>query len=77
MNPRWSFIQTCILAFFTLLDSVRAGEGVAQSPVVHPPRYADHTQLLVVRDGSGRELPVRDPADWDVRGTGVRDGPMQ
>ncbi len=67
MNPRWRSVQTCVLAFFNVLGSGRAGEGVAPSPVVHAPRYADHTQLMVVRDGSGRELPVRDRADWDVR----------
>jgi len=53
--------------FFNALSFGRAGDGVAQPPVVAGPRYADHTRLLVVRDGSGRELSVRDRADWNVR----------
>jgi len=67
MNPRWLSVQACILAFFDLLGSARAGEAVTQPPAVHAPRYADRTRLLVVRGGLGRELPVRDRADWDVR----------
>ncbi len=31
------------------------------------PTYPDHTRLLVVRDGEGRERPVADRGDWDVR----------
>jgi dienelactone hydrolase len=31
------------------------------------PDYPDHTRLLVVRDGDGRESPVVTPADWQVR----------
>ncbi len=67
MNPQWLSVQICMLAFFNPPGSGKGGEGVARSPMVHAPRYADHTRLLVVRDGSGRELPVRDRADWDVR----------
>lgn len=31
------------------------------------PTYPDHSRLLVVRDGEGREIPVTTPADWQVR----------
>jgi dienelactone hydrolase len=31
------------------------------------PTYRNHARLLVVRDAKGRELPVKDPADWEVR----------
>jgi dienelactone hydrolase len=31
------------------------------------PSYPDHTKLLVVGAGDGRELPVKSPADWSVR----------
>jgi pimeloyl-ACP methyl ester carboxylesterase len=31
------------------------------------PDYPDHTNLLVVRGDSGEEVPVRSPADWQVR----------
>ena len=31
------------------------------------PTYPDHTRLLVVRDGEGRERPVAGREDWDVR----------
>ncbi len=67
MNKRWVSVQRCTLAILALLGSVRAGDEVAQSPVARPPHYPDHTRLLVVRDESGRELTVRDRADWDVR----------
>ena len=31
------------------------------------PAYPDHTRLMVVRDGQGRERPIRSLADWNVR----------
>ena len=31
------------------------------------PAYSDHNQLMVVRDGTGREQPIRSIADWNVR----------
>jgi dienelactone hydrolase len=31
------------------------------------PTYSDHTKLLVVRDGSGAEMAITTPADWQVR----------
>ncbi len=31
------------------------------------PAYSDHNQLMVVRDGQGREQPIQSPADWNVR----------
>jgi pimeloyl-ACP methyl ester carboxylesterase len=44
-----------------------AGQGVARPASPRAPSYPDHTKLLVVRDGDGRELPVGGPGDWDVR----------
>ena len=32
-----------------------------------PPAYPDHANLMVVRDASGQERPVKTPADWEVR----------
>jgi dipeptidyl aminopeptidase/acylaminoacyl peptidase len=43
----------------------RPDSGQPQGPP--PPSYPDHTRLLVVRDISGRERPVRTPADWEIR----------
>jgi pimeloyl-ACP methyl ester carboxylesterase len=31
------------------------------------PSYPDHAQLMVVRDGQGRERPIKSLADWNVR----------
>ncbi len=41
------------------------GNGQDEGPQI--PRYDDHTNLLVVKDGQGDEVPVQAPADWDVR----------
>jgi dienelactone hydrolase len=60
-------LDTCMLASLIFWVSEPVNAGLGQSPVVHAPIYTDHTRLLVVRNGSGRELPVRERADWDVR----------
>jgi len=39
--------------------------GFAQSPPL--PNYPDHSKLLVVRDSTGQESPVKSTADWAVR----------
>lgn len=31
------------------------------------PNYPDHTKLLIVRDGEGKETPIASVADWHVR----------
>lgn len=49
------------------LVSDSLGDGDAGGATRHAPAYTDHGQLLVVRDGDGRERPVRDRGDWDVR----------
>ena len=36
-------------------------------PLRQAPAYADHTKLLTVRDGAGRELAVASAVDWLVR----------
>lgn len=41
--------------------------GWAESEPARAPDYPDHARLMVVRDGQGREHPVRDRNDWDVR----------
>ena len=44
-----------------------AAQGDGGTAEHRAPSYPDHTRLLVVRDGEGRERPVRDRSDWDVR----------
>jgi len=47
-----------------------AGLAVASGAGAGPPeapRYADHTKLLVARNGDGVEQAVKTPADWQVR----------
>jgi len=46
---------------------VALGQEVSPSPAIRAPSYPDHTRLLVVRNGQGRELPAVGPADWNVR----------
>ena len=41
--------------------------ALAQSIQQTVPVYPDHTKLLVVRDGTGRELPIGQECDWEVR----------
>ena len=44
-----------------------SGQEAGRSASPRPPSYPDHTRLLVVRDGDGREQPVGGRADWEVR----------
>jgi dienelactone hydrolase len=39
----------------------------AQQGPQAPPSHPDHTNLMVVRDASGQERPVKTPADWEIR----------
>lgn len=54
--------KSLILAVLVLIGRAAAGDGPARAP-----SYPDHARLLVVRDGEGRERPVRDRNDWEVR----------
>lgn len=40
---------------------------IGQTGPGRAPDYPDHARLMVVRDGEGREHPVVDRNDWDVR----------
>lgn len=55
---------TAVAAALTMTLTLSA-HAVAEDRVV--PVYPDHNRLLVVRDGEGRETPVKTPADWQVR----------
>ena len=48
------------------LPMALAQDAPAPSPK-QAPAYPDHTRLMVVRDGQGRERPIRSLADWNVR----------
>jgi hypothetical protein len=47
------------------LGLAAAHRAAAADPEV--PRYPDHSRLMVVRDASGEETPVKRVADWEVR----------
>jgi len=47
--------------------AVSLGQDGKSAPPPRAPSYPDHTKLLVVRDGRGRELAALSPADWSVR----------
>lgn len=54
----------------TVFGSFAADEPPEGNPQL--PSYPDHAKLLVVRDAFGGELPIRTPADWDVRKAHIR-----
>ncbi|MGP0067249.1 MAG: alpha/beta hydrolase [Isosphaeraceae bacterium] len=41
--------------------------ATGQTATHRAPSYPDHTRLMVVRDGEGRERPVASRGDWEVR----------
>jgi dienelactone hydrolase len=49
------------------LAVVSAGDDIPQNATQRAPIYADHAQLMVVKDGNGRSIPVQKRADWEVR----------
>ena len=60
-------IRGCLLALVAWgLAPARRRELAAPAPRTAP-AYPDHARLMVVRDGTGQERPIRTPADWNVR----------
>jgi dienelactone hydrolase len=59
--------KTVSLVFLIGWAALAAGQEAGRTPPPRAPSYPDHTRLLVVRDGEGREHPVRTPGDWEVR----------
>ena len=65
-----NFIRSCFPRFQIGLFSailVVMGSGPIRATEPRAPLYSDHTKLMVVRDGSGKESPVKGRADWEVR----------
>lgn len=60
-------VSACMLSLAAVIQSIAAVPAVAQSGRQTVPAYPDHTKLLVVRDSSGRELPIGAACDWEVR----------
>jgi dienelactone hydrolase len=60
-------VATCALAMMGALAPTVVGQDPDARDLRHAPTYPGHTKLMVVRDGLGRESPVRTPADWEVR----------
>lgn len=56
-----------LLLCLTLAATTAAGQDGSERRTSDVPAYPDHAKLMVVRDGTGRELPVKSRADWDVR----------
>jgi pimeloyl-ACP methyl ester carboxylesterase len=68
MNVYRSLLVVGSLAVLTgWAASAGQGEGRSEAEPRRAPSYPDHAGLMVVRDGEGRERPVRDRGDWDVR----------
>jgi dienelactone hydrolase len=55
------------LSFAAMIAPIAVRSAVAQTASRTVPTYPDHTKLMVVRDGLGRELPIGAACDWDVR----------
>ena len=55
------------LSFAAMIAPIAVRLAVAQTASKTVPTYPDHTKLMVVRDGLGRELPIGAACDWDVR----------
>ncbi len=60
------FSAACFRCFVAAaLTTVTISKLEAQVPNL--PAYLDHTNLLVLRDAAGREVPIQNEADWAVR----------
>lgn len=68
-GPGWRTIAAVLgmLAATGLATATAQDSKADPPPGPHAPDYPDHTRLLVVRDGEGREHPVQNANDWDVR----------
>ena len=62
-----SILRIGRLAFVIGWATAVAGQESGRSAPPRAPSYPDHTRLLVVRDGDGRERPVDSRGDWEVR----------
>ena len=67
MNVHGSILRIGSLAFVIGWATAAAGQESGRSASPRAPSYPDHTRLLVVRDGDGRERPVGSRGDWEVR----------
>lgn len=56
----------CLVLVGWTVSAGQWDDGSGTAPV-RAPSYPDHARLMMVRDGEGRERPVRDRNDWDVR----------
>jgi pimeloyl-ACP methyl ester carboxylesterase len=67
INPRYSGIRISRRLLFLALVLYALHDSQAQQNPPAAPSYPDHTNLMVVRDASGQERPVKTPADWAIR----------
>jgi len=67
MKMSSSRVAVWTLSLGTIIALVAEGRAVAQTVPRTVPMYPNHTKLMVVRDGTGRELPISAACDWDVR----------
>ena len=60
-------ILTLVCAAYVIGGNSTSGQQSTRTSSTQAPHYPDHTRLLFVRDGEGREKKVSDLGDWDVR----------
>lgn len=61
-------IRTCLVASLLILPT----SASAQPPVPKVVSYPDHSNLLVLRDASGKESPIKTKEDWAKRVKDIR-----
>jgi acetyl esterase/lipase len=67
MKDKRSRLVVLALSMVTLGATIVVAQDVTEPQPRRAPTYTDHTKLMVVRDGTGRELPIAGLADWEVR----------
>jgi len=67
MNKSGIRLAVLVLSMVGASLPATPGQDVSPPRPDRAPSYPDHTRLLVVRDGQGRELTAGGPADWNVR----------
>lgn len=67
MNRKISINHGWMMLVAVLAAALPCSTPAAQGEERKAPAYPDHANLMVARDGRGRETPVQNRADWDVR----------
>jgi dienelactone hydrolase len=67
VRPSQARLLVCFVAMSACGPAMTRAQDISAPPSRRPPLYPDHAQLMVVRDGLGREHAIGSIADWNVR----------